>query len=249
MNNIFVLLLLLLLGLMILVGGKTGLKSYLSIIINALLIILVALLISWGINIIGVAIVFIPLKLATIIYLGTHDYKVARNSFLTALAISCIVIVLIIMFEYVAQAAGFGDQSGEELVGLSLQAGISFPQISIVVAIFSTLGAIAEASVAMSAGILELKRHDKDITIRQIFKSAEQMGDDMLGTAINTILFGFFGSFLPLFIWFMRLNYSLVEILNDKLFVSEALIVVYSFVGVLLTIPLTTIFLVKGLKK
>ena len=245
MNNIFVLLLLLLLGLMILVGGKTGLKSYLSIIINALLIILVSLLISWGINIIGVAIVFIPLKLATIIYLGTHDYKVARNSFLTALAISCIVIVLIIMFEYVAQAAGFG----EELVGLSLQAGISFPQISIVVAIFSTLGAIAEASVAMSAGILELKRHDKDITIRQIFKSAEQMGDDILGTAINTILFGFFGSFLPLFIWFMRLNYSLVEILNDKLFVSEALIVVYSFVGVLLTIPLTTIFLVKGLKK
>jgi uncharacterized membrane protein len=118
-----------------------------------------------------------------------------------------------------------------------------------VVAIFSTLGAIAEASVAMSAGILELKRHDKDITIRQIFKSAEQMGDDILGTAINTILFGFFGSFLPLFIWFMRLNYSLVEILNDKLFVSEALIVVYSFVGVLLTIPLTTIFLVKGLKK
>lgn len=249
MNNIFVLLLLLLLGLMILVGGKTGLKSYLSIIINALLIILVALLISWGINIIGVAIVFIPLKLATIIYLGTHDYKVARNSFLTALAISGIVIVLIIMFEYVAQAAGFGDQSGEELVGLSLQAGISFPQISIVVAIFSTLGAIAEASVAMSAGILELKRHDKDITIRQIFKSAEQMGDDILGTAINTILFGFFGSFLPLFIWFMRLNYSLVEILNDKLFVSEALIVVYSFVGVLLTVPLTTIFLVKGLKK
>ncbi|MCT7728166.1 MAG: YibE/F family protein, partial [Lactobacillus iners] len=37
MNNIFILLLLLLLGLMILVGGKTGLKSYLSIIINACL--------------------------------------------------------------------------------------------------------------------------------------------------------------------------------------------------------------------
>ena len=38
MNNIFILLLLLLLGLMILVGGKTGLKSYLSIIINACLL-------------------------------------------------------------------------------------------------------------------------------------------------------------------------------------------------------------------
>lgn len=249
MNNIFILLLLLLLGLMILVGGKTGLKSYLSIIINACLIILVALLISWGINIIGVAFVFIPLKLATIIYLGTHDYSVAKNSFLTALAVSFIVIALIVAFEYLAQAAGFGDQSGEELVGLSLQVGISFPQISIVVAIFSALGAIAEASVAMSAGILELNLHDPEITAQQIFKSAGQMGSDILGTSINTILFGCFGSFLPLFIWFMRLNYSLVEILNDKLFVSEALTVVYSFVGVLLTVPLTTIFLVKGLKK
>ena len=62
MNNIFVLLLLLLLGLMILVGGKTGLKSYLSIIINALLIILVALLISWGINTVSYTHLTLPTK-------------------------------------------------------------------------------------------------------------------------------------------------------------------------------------------
>ena len=72
-------LLLLLFVLMLLVGGKTGFKSYLSVIINASLIILVALLISWGANIIGVALIFIPLKLLTIIFLGTHDYVVAKN--------------------------------------------------------------------------------------------------------------------------------------------------------------------------
>ena len=64
---------------------------------------------------------------------------------------------------------------------------------------------------------------------------------------MNTILFGLFGSFLPIFIWYVRLNYSLFEILNDKLFVDEFLIIVYSFIGVLLTVPLTTIFLAQTL--
>ena len=242
-------LLLLLFVLMLLVGGKTGFKSYLSVIINASLIILVALLISWGANIIGVALIFIPLKLLTIIFLGTHDYVVAKNSFLSALVVSLIVILLIIAIQFFAQTAGFGDQAGEELVGLSLQAGISFPQISIVVAIFSTLGAIAEASVAMSAGLLELKHHDPQISRDQLLKHGNLIGSDILGTAMNTILFGFFGSFLPLFIWYMRLHYSLFEVLNDKLFVGECLIIVYSFFGVLLTIPFTTVLLTNSLSK
>ena len=242
-------LLLLLFMLMLLVGGKTGFKSYLSVIINASLIILVALLISWGANIIGVALIFIPLKLLTIIFLGTHDYVVAKNSFLSALVVSLIVILLIIAIQFFAQTAGFGDQAGEELVGLSLQAGISFPQISIVVAIFSTLGAIAEASVAMSAGLLELKHHDPQISRDQLLKHGNLIGSDILGTAMNTILFGFFGSFLPLFIWYMRLHYSLFEVLNDKLFVGECLIIVYSFIGVLLTIPFTTVLLTNSLSK
>ena len=186
-------LLLILLVLMIIVGGKTGFKSYLSVVINACLLILVALLISWGVNIVLVGAIFIPLKLLTIIYLGTHDYTVAKNAFLTALCVSIIVMLIIILFENLAQTQGFGDQAGEELIGLSLNVGISFSQIAILVAIFSMLGAIAEASVAMSAGLLELKRHDPNITQKQLIESGNEVGADVLGTAMNTILFGLFG--------------------------------------------------------
>ncbi|MBP2057458.1 putative membrane protein [Lactobacillus colini] len=247
--NTLTALLILLFALMLIVGGTTGLKSYLSVILNACLVILVALLISWGVDIVWVGIIFIPLKLLTIIYLGTHDYAVAKNSFITALLVSVTIILTIIIFEHFAQAAGFGDQASEELVGLSLNVGISFPQISIIVTIFSTLGAIAEASVAMSAGLLELKRHDPNINRTQLLHNGNQVGTDILGTALNTILFGLFGSFLPLFIWYMRLNYSLFDILNDKLFISESMIIIYSFIGVLLTIPLTTYLLAHTLDK
>lgn len=242
-------LLLVLFVLMTAIGGQTGVRSFLSVVVNTMLIILVALLISWGVNVPILALIFIPLKLLTIIYLGTHDQKVAHQSFQAALIVSVIVSSLIIGIQYLAQTSGFGDQAGEELVGLSLLAGISYPQIASLVAIFSTLGAIAEASVAMSAGLIELAHHDQQISFKSLLQAGKQMGTDVLGTAMNTILFGFFGSFLPLFIWYMRLNYSLGQIVNDKLFVMNSLIIMYSLIGVLLAVPLTTLLLAKGMTK
>ncbi|KRL62793.1 hypothetical protein FC23_GL001264 [Lactobacillus psittaci DSM 15354] len=238
-------LLLILFFLMLIIGGKSGLNSFLSILLNTCLLILVALLISWGINIEILLLIFIPLKLATIIFLGTHDVRVAKISFYAAFLVSLILAVIIIVLEYFAQAAGFGEEAGEELVGLSQFAGISYPVIAVAVAIFSTLGAISEASVAMSSGLIEIKKHNPKITSKQLEHSASKIGVDVLTTAVNTILFSLFASFLPLFIWYLRLNYSLGQILNEKLFVSEMLIMIYAIIGVVLTIPLTSWLLAR----
>ncbi len=242
-------LLLLLLILMFIVGGKNGLRSFISVVLNTLLILLVALLISWGVNILTLALIFIPLKLLTIIYLGTPDRFIAHQAFKVALGVSLLVSLVIVLLQFFAQSYGFGDQAGEELVGLSMTAGISYPQIANVVAIFSTLGAISEAAVAMSAGLLELRQHHEKVDFEILIKAGKQVGQDILGTAMNTILFGFFGSFLPLFIWYMRLNYAFGQIINDKLFVMNGLIFLYALIGVLLTMPLTVLLLAKKMTK
>lgn len=235
--------------LMTVVGGETGIRSFFSVLINTLLLILLAILISWGINIPLLILIFIPLKLVTIIFLGTHDYQVAKNSFYSSLVICLIVAVLILGFEWLAQAAGLGPEAGEILVGLSQMPGLSYPLIAVAVAIFSTLGAVAEAAVAMSSGLLEIKKHNLEITHQDLLDSGAKIGTDVLGTAMNTILFGMFGSFLSLFLWYIRLNYTFGEIVNEKLFVNEALIIVYSLIGVLLTVPLSTAFLTKSMTK
>ena len=109
--------------------------------------------------------------------------------------------------------------------------------IAVTVAIFSTLGAIAEAAVAMSSGLLEIKKHNPDIGKEELMNSGTAIGNDVLGTAMNTILFGMFGSFLSLFLWYFRLGYTPGEVVNEKLFVNEALIIMYSLIGVILTVP------------
>lgn len=235
--------------LMTIVGGETGIRSFFSVLINTLLLILLAILISWGINIPILILIFIPLKLVTIIFLGTHDYQVAKNSFTCSFIVCLVVSVLILGCEWLAQAAGLGPEAGEILVGLSQMPGLSYPLIAVAVAIFSTLGAVAEAAVAMSSGLLEIKKHNPEISHEDLMASGSKIGNDVLGTSMNTILFGMFGSFLSLFLWYIRLNYTLGEILNEKMFVNEILIVMYSLIAVLLTVPLSTAFLAKNMVK
>ncbi|MFD1410195.1 YibE/F family protein [Lapidilactobacillus gannanensis] len=242
-------LLLTLLVLICLVGGTAGLKSYLSIIINFLLIFFVALLISWGANIWFTIVCFVPLKLLTIIYLGTHDTKIADRAFISSLIVTGLIAIVILGLDYSAQAIGVGDQTGEDLIGMSTAPGLNYGAIGILVALFSTLGAISEAAVAMSTGLIELKKQNKELSQAAYWQSAQNIGQDILGTAINTILFGFFGSCLALFIWFTRLHYTLSQIANDKLFVQEALIIVDSIIGVLLIVPLATWVVNRGSKK
>ena len=116
-------------------------------------------------------------------------------------------------------------------------------------AIFSILGAIAEAAVAMSSGLLEIKKHNPAIGEEELMASGTAIGNDVLGTAMNTILFGMFGSFLSLFLWYFRLHYTIGEVLNEKLFVNEALIIMYSLIGVILTVPLSSFMLSRGMSK
>lgn len=242
-------LILLLAVLMTIIGGETGIRSFFSVLINTLLLILVALLISWGLNIPIITLIFVPLKLVTIIFLGTHDYTVAKNSFYASVGVLALVSLFITGIQYLAQAAGLGPEAGEILLGHSQMPGISYEMIAITVAVFSALGAVAEAAVSMSSGILEIKKAKPGITEEELLKSGSAIGYDVLGTAMNTIIFGMFGSFLSLFLWYYRLHYFFGEVINDKLFVNEALIIMYSLMGVLMTVPLATLLLSRGMSR
>lgn len=235
--------------LMAIVGGETGIRSFFSVMINTILLILVAMLISWGLSIPVITLIFVPLKLVTIIFLGTHDYTVAKNSFYASLIVLLAVSVLIVGIQHLAQAAGLGVEAGEILLGHSQMPGISYEEISVTVAVFSALGAVAEAAVSISSGLLELKKAKPEIKEHELLKSGWTIGYDVLGTAMNTIVYGMFGSFLSLFLWYYRLHYTFGEVINDKLFVNEALIIMYSLMGVLLTIPLASFLLAKGMSR
>ena len=189
--NAILALALVLVVMMFIVGGKQGLANFFALAANALLMILVVILMASGFNPIIVAVIFGLIILAATIFLSTNQLNVAGPAFVSALLIMTLLVGLILVVMTLSQTAGFGPEDSESLEGFSVYIGVSFPHILIATTLLGTLGAIAEAAIAVAAGMDEIKDQASSAGIKQ-------MGHEIIGTALNTLFFGFFGGFSSL---------------------------------------------------
>ena len=236
MNTITVLGLILF-GLMTLIGGKTGATAFLSLLFNFGLLFLAVVLISWGFPAMGVSLVIGTIILAFTIFFGEANEVAAKPAYMAALIVMVILVLIIFPVENWIMAQGF---SLEDLEGMSLAIGVSFIGVAVTEAILSTLGAIAEAAIAIAAGLSEILAQHPQLPTKRLYIDGISIGKQIIGTTFNTLFFGFFGGFLALFIWFSGLHYSFGSVINNKIFVAEVLMVLFSLIGVILVVPVTT---------
>ncbi len=234
---------------MMIVGGKQGITSFLSMVVNFGILFFSIVLIAFHMPPILVAVVASAILLAITIFWSDASDNASVTAFEASVIILILLIAIIIPIEYWAQVGGFGLEDSEELEGLSTYVGIDFTKIAIATAILSSLGAIAEAAIAIASGLDEIITQHQLIRSEQLYVDGIVIGKQIIGTAVNTLFFGFFGSSLGLFIWFYSLNYSFGEILNDKVFAAELIAIVVSLIGVVTTIPITTWIMSLKLKR
>lgn len=233
------LLVLILLILMVAVGGQQGWSAFWSLLLNFCCLFFAIVLVSWGLSPLWVTPVASVLILAQTIWLGVNDSFVASRSFWSSLLVFVALFGLILIVEHFARVQGFGVEDTDALEGMSLAIGVSYAQVAVMVTSLCSLGAIAEAAISVAAGMKTVVDENAQASQSVIFNAGLQIGRQIIGTAFNTLFFGFFGGFLALFIWFAGLGYSFLTIINDKVFICEIVIVLLSFVGVLLTVPVT----------
>jgi len=154
-----------------------------------------------------------------------------------------VVVGLLIIFVPLSQLAatyGFGAEDAEEIEGFGLAIGLSFQKISIMMIILGSLGAIAETSIAVASGLVEILEYDAQMGPKQLFKAGIAIGEKIIATAFNTLFFSFFGSFLSLTMWFIQLGYPISKIVNHKILIGEGLALLIGVIGVIATVPLTS---------
>ncbi len=227
---------------MLLIGHKHGWQAFLGLVINFVLLFIGIALMAFQIPPVIVLIVVGTSILAVTIFTGNDDLAVTTTSFWSSLIVLVILSGLIVLVNYHAMIQGFSNEQSDEVAGFSVQIGISFLQIATVSMIFSSLGAIAEASIAVATGLEEVLEHQQ-LSTTQFLLSGFHIGQQIIGTTLNTLFFGLFGSSLALFIWFSQLNYSLEQIINNQILGQALIELLMSFLGVLLIVPVTTLVL------
>ncbi|UQS82095.1 YibE/F family protein [Bombilactobacillus folatiphilus] len=222
-----------LLALLVLICGRQGLRIFGSLGAGFLCLLILIMLISDEFNPIVVGILFVIGLAFLAIYPNTQNPLVQKTAIVATLSMLLVVFGLTLLAVHFSFSHGFTTEDTEEIEQFVLEVGISFPQIQVVVILISSLGAIAEASIAVSSGVWEIVEQQPQIAAKQLWHAGLEIGRKNIATALNTLLSSFFGSYLTLGLWFIQLHYSLAKIFNNALLVNAALELMVSFGGVL----------------
>ncbi|NVY96543.1 YibE/F family protein [Lactobacillus sp. DCY120] len=230
---------LILLVLLILVCGRQGWIIFLSLAGSFLVLLVVMMLIAdqFPALIVGVLAAIALVYLA--IYPNTQNPATRKTAIWGTLIVLAGLLVLAEILINLAFGHGFALEDTDEIEQFVLAVGVSFPQIQVVVTLFSSLGAVAEASIAVSSGIWEIVDQQPQISPARLWRAGLAIGFKNISTAINTLLFGFFGSYLTLGLWFLQLHYSVAEIFNNTILATAVVELLLAVLGIIATIFLT----------
>ncbi|HCD08148.1 MAG TPA: YibE/F family protein [Lactobacillus sp.] len=235
--------------LLLMVTGTRGLTLLFGLGINIVSLIALLILIADGFNVLITTGIIAMVILVVAIYMNVDNANTANTAFKTSLIIMLVILLITIPLEFWASAQGMGIENQDELEGFSLAAGLSYPELAISIIVINSLGVISETSVAITSGLNEIVENKPTLTPQEIFDDGFSVGNKILNTQTNTLLFNFFATTFPLFFVIHSLGYKFSEILNDKLVVSEVLTTLICTIGVILTVPITSYLVYRKANK
>jgi len=107
--------------------------------------------------------------------------------------------------------------------------------------IIGAVGAIMDMAVSIASALWELKEKMPDTTFFDLFRSGINIGKDILGSSMNTLVLAYIGSSLTMLLFLLSHFNSVLRILNRELVLVELLQAIVGGFGIFLTMPLTAL--------
>lgn len=229
-----------LLILMLVVGGRRGGKSFLSLCFNYGLLILAFVMMAWGVHPILVALLVCALISYLVLYYVNGKTVKTRAAMYSVFLVLIVLAVLIYGITMLSRSGGFGEESFEEINMFSYYIFLDMNLIAVALVLIGLIGATIDTAIAVTSAMYEVYQNNLHLTQKELFHSGITVGKDILGTTTNTLLFAYLGEFMTLVIWFKQLSYSLADVANAKVFVAEFIKIMCSGLGCILIIPIAS---------
>ena len=110
------------------------------------------------------------------------------------------------------------------------------------IAMIGSLGAIMDVAITIASGMHEILQRTPHISMRRWALAGRNIGQDIMGTMTNILLFSYLSGALPMFLIFLKnantVTYTIS--MNWSLEIARALT---GGIGIVLTIPITILFM------
>ena len=225
------------------VGGKTGAKSLLGLLITlaCLFYILIPALMKGAPTLLTVFLVSAYITVISLAILGGLQKKT-----ICAMVGTISGTALAMIFGLIAQSLlrinGMRVPDAEALLQLQ-QTGTPIGISGLLVGgvIISALGAVMDVAMSISSSLTEVQAANPGLTCRDLIRSGMNIGRDMVGTMTNTLILALLGSSLVLIVYLYSLGLSSNQFMSSSYLAIEVVSSISSSIGVILAVPVTVI--------
>jgi hypothetical protein len=226
---------------MLFVGKGKGLRALAGVVFTLLLVVLFMVqAIYHGFPPVIVSILTILTGTAvSLLLLNGCSRRTAVSALSTVLGVAVTGIIFYISSKFL-HLTGFNSDNAEELLVIQGATGLSVRSLLIAGVLVSSLGAVMDVAVSLTAALMELVAVDPSVTARQVMKSGFNIGKDMIGTMSNTLILAFAGTALNTMLVLTAYGVSRTQFISSDYLAIELAQGLCATIGVILTVPITT---------
>lgn len=135
---------------------------------------------------------------------------------------------------------GYSSEESFYLSFLSPDRPLDLKAIIFAAILIGAMGAIMDVAMSISSSLQELNEQAGASSSSNLFRSGMNIGRDIMGTMVNTLILAYIGSSLSVVLLMFAYSTSLNNLLNSEKIVVEILQALVGSFGVLFALPLTS---------
>ena len=239
-------------ALLVIIGGKKGLMSLLSLLytlLNVFFILIPALYFGAPVLQTTIGIIVIT-NLVCFIMIDGINKKTICAALGTTTGVIAAGIFAYIMGK-MSHISGLQTNEAEELLLVCRDYGLTVTNLFTAGILVSALGAVMDVAMSISSSLNELHTLNPSLPSKDLFKSGMNIGRDAMGTMANTLILAFVGSSLNLIIMIYSYNIPLTQLWATDLVAREIIQGISGSIGIIMTVPFVAFFgsiIIKGKK-
>jgi len=226
--------------LLILIGGKQGIKAILGLILTFVgIIFLLIPLVLKGFPAILTTLLILAVTTIGSFYLIAGTQKKSLAAMAGTIGGVCAAAIFAAIAGKLAHLTTYQMEEAEALMLVSTDNGFRMKNLFICGVLIASVGAVMDVAMSISSSIEELHVQKSQLTKKELFHSGMVIGRDAMGTMANTLILAYAGTSLNMMLLIYSYGVSFVQLLNTDFVAIELIQSIAGSIGIVLTVPLT----------
>lgn len=226
----------------IIIGGVKGVKSLVSLIFTLVCCVYLMLpLLLKGVSPIIAGILMAILSITVTLLLVSGINKKTVTAILGTTAGVIIAGVIAYIFGHLSNLSGITMEDAESLMYIAEDTGLKIKGLMFTGILVASLGAVMDVAMSISSSIFEMNTINENVTFKELFKSAMNIGKDIIGTMTNTLILAFAGGSLSVLILIYSSSMPYNKMINLDVLGTEVIQGLAGSIGIVLAVPITAL--------